>query len=92
MPTFRRGLAKLRLTIASAGAKLLSPFGLFSGGSSSKEIRRRMIERYGHIPAPDSAKSDVRGLSLFLSDFIIDTGPLSKRDEDLLDAEEGRRQ
>ena len=49
-----------------------------------------MISRYGYIPAPESSRAaDVRGLSLFLSDFVMDTGPLLKRDEDLLDAEEG---
>jgi len=38
----------------------------------------------GFIPAQERANSDVRGLSLFLSDFVMDTGPLFKRDEDLL--------
>ena len=74
---------------SGTGAKLLSPFGLFSGWSFSEDVRKRMISRYGYIPAPESARADIRGLSLFLSDFVMDTGPLLKRDEDLLDAEEG---
>jgi len=71
------------------GAKLLSPFGLFSGWSYSEDVRKRMIARYGYIPTPETSTPDLRGLSLFLSDFIVDTGPLCKRDEDLLDVEEG---
>ena len=31
----------------------------------------------------------VHNLSLFLSDFVVDTGPLYKRDEDMLNEEGG---
>jgi hypothetical protein len=48
-----------------------------------------MIARYGYIPTPETSTPDLRGLSLFLSDFIVDTGPLRKRDDDLLDVQEG---
>jgi hypothetical protein len=71
------------------GAKLLSPFGLLSGWMYSEDVRKQMIARYGYIPTPETSTPDLRGLSLFLSDFIVDTGPLRKRDDDLLDVQEG---
>ena len=36
--------------------------------------------------------SNARGLALFLSDFIVDTGPLHKHDGDVVDEENGNLQ
>jgi hypothetical protein len=49
-----------------------------------------MISRYGYIPnSSDMDHSGARNLGLFLSDFVINVGPLHKRDEDMLNEEEG---
>jgi hypothetical protein len=48
-----------------------------------------MISRYGYIPGSATVDGRVRNLSLFLSDFVVDTGPLYKRDEDILNEEGG---
>jgi hypothetical protein len=49
-----------------------------------------MISRYGYIPNPlDMDRSGARNLGLFLSDFVVNVGPLHKRDEDILNEEEG---
>ena len=72
-----------------AGSKLLNPFGIF-GTSFSKSMQERMISRYGYIPnSSDMDRSDSRNLGLFLSDFVVNVGPLHERDEDILNEEEG---
>jgi hypothetical protein len=72
-----------------AGSKLLNPFGIF-GTSFSKSMQERMILRYGYIPnSSDVDHSGARNLGLFLSDFVLNVGPLHKRDEDMLNEEEG---
>jgi hypothetical protein len=65
-----------------AGSKLLDPFGIL-GTSFSKSMQERMVSRYGYIPntwAMD--RSGARDLGLFLSDFVLNVGPLDKRDDD----------
>jgi hypothetical protein len=65
------------------GSKLLNPFGIFGGYST--DVRNRMISRYGYIPSPNSSSADgtaARNLGLFLSDFIVNFGPLLRNDED----------
>jgi hypothetical protein len=48
-----------------------------------------MILRYGYIPnSSDMDRSDARNLGLFLSDFVVNVGPLHKRDDDRLNEEE----
>ena len=49
-----------------------------------------MILRYGYIPnSSDMDRSGARNLGLFLSDFVVNVGPLHKRDDDMLNEEEG---
>ena len=72
---------------AIAGSRLVNPFGIF--GAPSKSIRERMVSRYGYIPGSATMDGRVHNLSLFLSDFVVDTGPLYKRDEDMLNEEGG---
>lgn len=62
----------------ASGSKLLDPFGIF--GSFSVDLRKRMVEEYGFIP--DVESSGARGLGLFLSDLVMDVGPLERKDED----------
>jgi hypothetical protein len=38
-----------------------------------------MVERYGFIPS-ESGTQSVRGLSTFLSDFVLNLGPITKED------------
>jgi len=67
----------------TSGAKFLNPFGIF--GSGSKEFRKRIIARYGY--SPDSGTFNVEGLSLFLSDFVLEVGPLREADDEESDVE-----
>jgi hypothetical protein len=70
------------------GSKLLDPFGIF-GISFSKSMQERMVSRYGYIPnSSDMDYSGARNLGLFLSDFLVNVGPLGKRDDDKLNEEE----
>ena len=49
-----------------------------------------MILRYGYIPnSSDMDRSGARNLGLFLSDFVVNVGPLRKRDDGMLNEEEG---
>jgi hypothetical protein len=49
-----------------------------------------MISRYGYIPnSSDMDRSGARNLGLFLSDFVVNVGPLHKRDENMFNEEEG---
>jgi hypothetical protein len=49
-----------------------------------------MIARYGRIPIPSTTDgSGAHGLGLFLNDFVINLGVLRKRDEEMMDAEQG---
>jgi hypothetical protein len=49
-----------------------------------------MISRYGYIPnSSDMDSSGARNLGLFLSDFVVNVGPLHKPDDDMLNEEEG---
>jgi hypothetical protein len=77
------------LTFSPTGSKLLNPFGIF-GTSFSKSMQERMILRYGYIPSSsDMDRSGAHNLGLFLSDFVLNVGPLHKRDDDMLNEEEG---
>lgn len=68
------------------GSKAVNPFGLFR---VSPSIREQMIARYGHIPSPTTeGDSATHKLGLFLSDFILDMGPLYKDNEEM-EQEEG---
>jgi hypothetical protein len=62
----------------------LNPFGLF-GALASSEHAKLMVERYGMIPA-ESETTNIRGLSTFLSDFVLDVGPLAKKADRYYDA------
>ena len=49
-----------------------------------------MVSRYGYIPSSsDMDRSGARNLGLFLSDFMLNVGPLHKRDDDNLNEEVG---
>ena len=53
-------------------------------------MQERMVSRYGYIPnSPDMDRSGARNLGLFLSDFVVNVGPLHERDDDSLNEEEG---
>jgi len=70
------------------GSKAVNPFGLF--GTVSPGIREKIIARYGYIPNPTiDGDSATHKLGLFLSDFMLDVGPLSKDDEEMVQEEEG---
>jgi hypothetical protein len=76
-------------TFSPTGSKLLNPFGIF-GTSFSRSMQERMILRYGYIPnSSDMDRSGAHNLGLFLSDFVLNVGPLHKRDDDMLNEEEG---
>jgi hypothetical protein len=54
----------------------LDPFGLF-GAFISQQNKERMVEHYGFIPS-DSGTQNIRGISTFLSDFVLNVGPLAR--------------
>ena len=56
----------------------MDPFGLF-GAFVSHQHKERMVKHYGFIPS-ESGTQDVRGLSRFLSDFVLNVGPLARED------------
>jgi hypothetical protein len=58
----------------------------------SSRIRERMIARYGYIASSSTMDdSDARNLGLFLSDYVVDVGPLHKPDKEILE-EQGNNQ
>lgn len=70
------------------GSKTINPFGLF--GAISSGAREQMIARYGYIPnSTIEGDSGTHKLGLFLSDFLLDMGPLYKGDEEMDQEEEG---
>jgi hypothetical protein len=70
------------------GSKLIDPFGIF-GTSFSKSMQKRMVSRYGYIPnSSDMDCSGAHNLGLYLSDFVVNVGPLHKRDDDKLNEED----
>jgi hypothetical protein len=49
-----------------------------------------MIARYGHIPDTSTIDgSSAQRLGLFLNDFVLNFGLLRKRDENMMDTEQG---
>jgi len=62
-----------------SGSKLLDPFGIFG---NSKAAKKRMRARYGQIPRSENPKSQADQLALFLCDFLLETGPLAKEDDE----------
>jgi len=70
------------------GSKALNPFGVF--GARSPGLREKMIAHYGYIPNPTiEDDSGAHKLGLFLSDFMLDVGPLYKGDAEMEQEEEG---
>ena len=64
----------------------MDPFGLF-GAFISHQNKERMVEHYGFIPS-DSGTQNVQGLSTFLSDFVLNVGPLTRENGGYDDAVE----
>ncbi|KAG8709842.1 hypothetical protein FRC09_000446 [Ceratobasidium sp. 395] len=64
-----------------AGAKLVSPFGLF-GSCHSRGFRRRLRERYHRQSTSGQADNPVEAFQMdaFLRDFVIDLGPADVED------------
>jgi len=74
------------------GIQLIDPFGIF-GTAFSRGAEERMVSRYGYIPhSPTDDSTGAHSLGLFLSEFVMEVGPLRRRrtsNNDFLDEGEG---